>query len=147
MASLATGDCPWCLAHCARKPRRFVDAGCHPVPMQSRGVHPSGTSTSPAGIRAFPIPFGGRMDQWFMESYLRWLGQASDAELIDRKDAVAIALLQAGIDSELSRLLFDLINEEVDAREQVARMRRVRRRREAVRLAPAVAADDGDEVG
>jgi hypothetical protein len=87
------------------------------------------------------------MDQWFMESYLRWLGQASDAELIDRKDAVAIALLQAGIDSELSRLLFDLINEEVDAREQVARMRRVRRRREAVRLAPAVAADDGDEVG
>ena len=87
------------------------------------------------------------MDQWFMESYLRWLGQASDAELIDRKDAVAIALLQAGIDSELSRLLFDLINEEVDARGQVARMRRVRRRREAVRLAPAVAADDGDEVG
>ena len=87
------------------------------------------------------------MDQWFMESYLRWLGQARDAELIDRKDAVAIALLQAGIDSELSRLLFDLINEEVDAREQVARMRRVRRRREAVRLAPAVAADDGDEVG
>ena len=87
------------------------------------------------------------MDQWFMESYLRWLGQASDAELIDRKDAVAIALLQAGVDSELSRLLFDLINEEVDAREQVARMRRVRRRREAVRLAPAVAADDGDEVG
>jgi hypothetical protein len=87
------------------------------------------------------------MDQWFMESYLRWLGQASDAELIDRKDAVAIALLQAGIDSELSRLLFDLINEEVDAREQVARMRRVRRRREAVRLAPAVAADDVDEVG
>ena len=87
------------------------------------------------------------MDQWFMESYLRWLGQASDAELIDRKDAVAIALLQAGIDSELSRLLFDLINEEVDAREPVARMRRVRRRREAVRLAPAVAADDGDEVG
>jgi hypothetical protein len=87
------------------------------------------------------------MDQWFMESYLRWLGQASDAELIDRKDAVAIALLQAGIDSELSRLLFDLINEEVDAREQVARMRRVRRRREAVRLAPAVAADDSDEVG
>ena len=87
------------------------------------------------------------MDQWFMESYLRWLGQASDAELIDRKDAVAIALLQAGIDSELSRLLFDLINEEVDAREQVARMRRVRRRREAIRLAPAVAADDGDEVG
>jgi hypothetical protein len=87
------------------------------------------------------------MDQWFMESYLRWLGQARDAELIDRKDAVAIALLQAGIDSELSRLLFDLINEEVDAREQVARMRRVRRRRVAVRLAPAVAADDGDEVG
>ena len=87
------------------------------------------------------------MDQWFMESYLRWLGQASDAELIDRKDAVAIALLQAGIDSELSRLLFDLINEEVDARGQVARMRRVRRRREAVRLAPAVAADDVDEVG
>jgi hypothetical protein len=87
------------------------------------------------------------MDQWFMESYLRWLGQASDAELIDRKDAVAIALLQAGIDSELSRLLFDLINEEVDAREQVARMRRVRRRREAIRLAPAVAVDDGDEVG
>ena len=87
------------------------------------------------------------MDQWFMESYLRWLGQASDAELIDRKDAVAIALLQAGIDSELSRLLFDLINEEVDAREQVARMRRERRRREAVRLAPAVAADDVDEVG
>jgi large subunit ribosomal protein L18 len=39
------------------------------------------------------------MDQWFMESYLRWLGQASDAELIDRKDAVAVALLQAGIDS------------------------------------------------
>ena len=34
-----------------------------------------------------------------------------------------------------------------DAREQVARMRRVRRRREAVRLAPAVAADDSDEVG
>ena len=87
------------------------------------------------------------MDQWFMESYLRGLGQASDAELIDRQDAVAIALLQAGIDSELSRLLFDLINEEVDAREQVARMRRVRRRREAVRLAPAVAADDVDEVG
>ncbi len=87
------------------------------------------------------------MDQWFMESYLRWLGQASDAELIDRKDAVAIALLQARIDCELSRALFDLLNEEVDAREQVARMRRVRRRREAVRLAPAVAADDGDEVG
>ena len=87
------------------------------------------------------------MDQWFMESYLRWLGQACDAELIDRTDAVAIALLQAGIDCELSRALFDLLNEEVDAREQVARMRRVRRRREAVRLAPAVAADDGDEVG
>jgi hypothetical protein len=86
------------------------------------------------------------MDQWFMESYLRWLGQASDAELIDRKDAVAIALLQAGIDCELSRALFHLINEEVDAREQVARMRRVRRRREAVRLKPAVVADDGDEV-
>ena len=86
------------------------------------------------------------MDQWFMESYLRWLGQASDAELIDRKDAVAIALLQAGIDCELSRALFDLINEEVDAREQVARMRRVLRRREAVRVKPAVAADHGDEV-
>ena len=40
------------------------------------------------------------MDRWFMESYLRWLGQASDAELIGRKDAVAIALLQAGIDCE-----------------------------------------------
>lgn len=86
------------------------------------------------------------MDQWFMESYLRWLGQASDAELIDRKDAVAIALLQAGIDTELSRLLFDLINEEVDAREQVARMRRVRRRRAAAGVKPALAADDADEV-
>ena len=66
------------------------------------------------------------MDQAFMESYLRWLGQASDAELVRRKDEVAIALLQAGIDSELSRLLFGLLGEEVDAREQVARNRRRR---------------------
>jgi len=80
------------------------------------------------------------MDQWFMESYLRWLGQASDAELIDRKDAVAIALLQAGIDTELSRLLFDLLDEEVDAREQVARMRAV------VGVKPALAVDDADEA-
>lgn len=79
------------------------------------------------------------MDQWFMESYLRWLGQASDAELIRRKDAVAIALLQAGIDSELSRVLYDLIIEEVDAREQIARMRRVRRKRVVVKpMPPAV---------
>lgn len=73
------------------------------------------------------------MDQWFMESYLRWLGQASDAELICRKDAVAIALLQASIDTELSRALYGLIIEEVDAREQIARMRRIRRRRAVVR--------------
>jgi len=87
------------------------------------------------------------MDQWFMESYLRWLGQASDAELIDRKDAVAIALLQAGIDCELSRVLYDLILEEVDAREQVARMRRVRRKRPVARVMPSKAADEVEGVG
>jgi hypothetical protein len=86
------------------------------------------------------------MDQWFMESYLRWLGQASDAELIDRKDAVAIALLQAGIDSELSRVLYDLILEEVDAREQVARMRRVRRRRPAVAVKVLKALKKVDDI-
>ena len=86
------------------------------------------------------------MDKWFMESYLRWLGQASDAELIERKDAVAIALLQAGIDTELSRLLFDLLNEEVDAREQVARMRRVRRQYRTAGTKPVRLPGDGDEV-
>jgi len=88
------------------------------------------------------------MDQWFMESYLRWLGQASDAELIDRKDAVAIALLQAGIDSELSRVLFDLIIEEVDARDQIARMRRVRRQRAAAepKVGSKVAPMEGTKV-
>ncbi|MBC7780659.1 MAG: hypothetical protein H7125_11220 [Proteobacteria bacterium] len=64
------------------------------------------------------------MDPWFMESYLRWLGQASDEELVRRKDEVAVALLQAGIDSQLSRVLSDLLGEEVDAREQVAKVRR-----------------------
>jgi hypothetical protein len=77
------------------------------------------------------------MDQTFMESYLRWLGQASDAELVTRKDEVAIALLQAGIDSELSRLLFDLLNEEVDARDQVARNRRKRSMRTTRRGVPS----------
>jgi hypothetical protein len=86
------------------------------------------------------------MDPWFMESYLRWLGQASDAELIGRKDAVAVALLQAGIDSELSRLLYGLMQEEVDARGQVARMRRARSRRPVVSTKALKAGNDA-EVG
>ncbi len=66
------------------------------------------------------------MDQWFMESYLRWLGQASDEELVRRKDEVAVALLHAGIDSMVSRLLSGLLAEEVDARDQLLNHRRTR---------------------
>jgi hypothetical protein len=85
------------------------------------------------------------MDPWFMVSYLRWLWQASDAELIGRKDAVEIALLQAGIDSELSQVLYGLMLEEVDARAQVARMRRARNRGPAVGAKALTAVDDVEE--
>ena len=67
------------------------------------------------------------MDEAFMESYLRWLGQASDAELLQRRDAVAVALLQACIESELSRLLSGLLDEEIGVRRDVQRLRERRR--------------------
>ena len=63
------------------------------------------------------------MDEAFMESYLRWLGQASDTELLQRREAVAVALLQACIDSELSRLLSGLLDEEIGARGEVRQLR------------------------
>jgi hypothetical protein len=63
----------------------------------------------------------------FMEAYLRWLGQASDEELVRRKDEVAVALLQAGIESVLSGLLLDLLGEEIDARDQVLQLRQKHR--------------------
>ena len=70
------------------------------------------------------------MDEAFMESYLRWLGQASDAELLQRRETVAVALLQACIESELSRLLSGLLDEEIGVRRDVQRLRERRRHAE-----------------